>query len=158
VVDRLLTEGEPEETDADELRRQIQNLEQDLEDARAATKRAREQSAGAVRALTNLRKMLEQPYRAMRAVFGELEAAGIASPASPESPGQGNPKWESWKKRMPGKTAEFIDLLLTHEWMTAAQLKAAAHCSSDTVYQTIYKLNTAGLIRKDGGRFSLKDL
>ena len=136
------------------LQDEIDDLQQQLSTAKADTAKTRLEVAAA---LSALRKQLVPLYRALQMVFGELNAV---------SPDDGrdsaNPKisavWHSWKTKMPGKPAEFIDILLQHGEMTAAQLRIAGRCASDTVYQTIYKLNKAGLLNKHGGRFSLKSL
>src|SRR4051812_35115026 len=74
-------------------------------------------------ALGNLKKQLSPLYRALQQVFGELESVGVE-----EAPGQQiDPRWQSWKQRMPGRPAEFIDLLLTHGSMSVKQFMAAAH-------------------------------
>jgi len=140
--------------DSDLLRRRIQRLESELRDAQKEARDARAEVRQVRESLDAIERYLEPFYRGLRGLFEKFEAASVG--AESPSTGQSNAKWESWKQRLPGKAAEFIDLLLLHGEMSAANLKAAAHCSSDTVYQTIYKLNSAGILTKNGGRFSLK--
>lgn len=61
-----------------ELRAENQRLARALEDANMRANRARED---ADRALSALRRQLSPLYRALQAVFGELDAAGIADDA-----------------------------------------------------------------------------
>jgi hypothetical protein len=143
-------EGVPVLTERDELIQQIEDLQHQLAEAR---KKALDRQV----VLVEVQNKLLPFYNLLRAIFGDLKAADLQTATEPlRSHDHAREKWVSWKQKMPGKPAEFIDLLLLHGEMTAAQLKAAAHCSSDTVYQVIYKLNAAQLINKNGGRFSLK--
>lgn len=142
------------------LAAEIRDLRAELAEARANEARARKDAA---RALSSLRHQLSPLYRALQMVFGELDAAGVQDEASrPGTTESIEPRvaavWQSWKSKLPGKASEFIDILLQHGEMNAAQLRIAGRCSSDTVYQTIHKLNKAGLINKNGGKFSLKQL
>jgi hypothetical protein len=51
-----------------------------------------------------------------------------------------------------------IDLLLLHGEMNRNQLMAAMRAGKDVVRVTASKLNVAGLIVKNGGKFGLKTL
>lgn len=159
MAQALLGNGED---DREELVRRIENLEQDLEDARAATKRAREQSVAATRALGNLRRQLDPLHKALRAIFGELDAANIESSESNDSQSSVSPRsaqvWESWKQRFGGGTAKVIDALLLHKEMNTTQLSIATGLHRTTIPALIFKLNKASLINKNGGKFSLKEL
>ena len=108
-------------------------------------------------------------YRALQAVFGELDAAGVTDDAPQRSPAaQANDApatdartkavWESWKSRLPPACGKVIDALLLHGELNQAQLKVAARLGTSTVSDSVYKLNKAGLINKNGGRVSLKQL
>lgn len=141
----------------EECERNIRELEHDLEVARSETRRAREESAAAIRALANLRRYLEPFHRALRAIFGELDAVAVDGPPGVAS-GAVTDKWEVWKRKLGGKQAEFIQALLEHGEMTGAQLKIATRSGQQTVYDTIHKLNQAQLLKKDGGKYSLKEL
>lgn len=146
IFDR--NQSDPRDAELKELREENKRLARALADANVRAERAQED---AERALLALRRQLTPLYRALQAVFGELDAADVRDDGI-------DPRWQSWMAKMPGKPAEFIDVLLEHGEMTAAQLKVACKCSSDTVYQTIHKLNKAGLVNKNSGRFSLKQL
>lgn len=144
------------------LRAENRRLQRDAEDARREAQRAREDAA---RALGMLRTQLGPLYRALQAVFGELDAAGVPETApisATASPDQPNPRasavWEAWKKRLGGQCAQVIDALLIHSEMNTTQLAIAIGTRRQNIPNLIYKLNQAGLINKNGGKFSLKQL
>jgi hypothetical protein len=150
-----LLEGHVAPQEVEVLRRKVARLEEDLEHSQAALADAREQSAASVRACTALRRQLEPLYQAMRMIFGELDAvSGVA----PEEHPRTSAVWESWKQRLGGRKADFIDLLLVHGAMSHKQLAAANHCAYQTSVDTIVAMNKAGIISKNGGKFSLKEL
>ena len=148
--------------DVERLRAENRRLQREVSDAKVEASRARED---ADRALTMLRRQLGPLYRALQAVFGELDAAGVRdeppaepTPGSPRGQSAIDPRWESWKQKMPGRTAEMIDLLLLHGEMNRNQLMAGMRAGKDTVRVTVSRLNGAGLINKNGSRISLKQL
>jgi hypothetical protein len=132
----------------------IKELEAELAAAKLETVQAKREAATAT---AKLRKILKPYYDAMKQVFGELEAIGGADETAATN-GKADPRWDSWKKTLPGLPAQFIDLLLEHGEMTSTQLKISAHCGTSTVPQVIHRLNKAGLINKNGGKYSLKTL
>ena len=76
------------------------------------------------------------------------------------SQGGAGPKrevWESWKSKLGGLPARFIEALEVHGPMTRTQLRIAVGYASSRVADTIYKLNCAGLIDKANG-ISLKEM
>ena len=109
----------------------------------------------AARAVAKLRQTLKPLYESMRLLFGEMDAVAGEEPGSPAA-AAGDPRWESWKRRLPGRPAEMIDLLLLHGSMSVKNLMAAMHCGKDAVYQAASKLGQAGVIVNSGGRYSLK--
>lgn len=138
------------------LEQEIRSLKIELGDARQDAEDARR---SAERAVASLRKQLTPVYRAFQMLFGEMDAV---APESDHSPAPMNDKkqamWERWKQKLPGKRAEFIQALLDHGEMTAAQLKVATHSGTSTVPQIIHQLNSVGLIQKNGNKYSLKEL
>jgi hypothetical protein len=112
-----------------------------------------------------LRRQLTPLYRALQSVFSELDAAGVveetigyASSTNNPAPPRTSAVWESWKSRMPGGPAKIIDALLVHGEMNTQQLAIATGVHRNSVPAMIFKLNKAGLLNKNGGRFSLKAL
>jgi hypothetical protein len=154
-----LLPGPPD--DAVRLRREIAGLEQELQKAKDEAATAKLAAKDAVQAIRALRHQLEPFYAALKMVFGEIsrvEVEGLPEDSHPGHHTSGlSPKWEMLKTRLGGRQAEFIDLM-AHGEMTAAQLRAAAHCDIRTAYSVIEKMKAAGLLNKNGGKFSLKEL
>jgi hypothetical protein len=140
------------------LEDELRDLRNELMHANAAATQAKRDTA---RALANLRRQLNPLYRALKDVFGELDAAGVEDSA-PTVAGASNPRvaavWESWKSKLGAGAAKCIDALLLHGDMNTQQLSIATGYHRNTVPQYVSQLNKAGLINKNGGRFSLKSL
>ena len=138
-----------------DLREQNRQLSVLLRDARTETAIAQRESA---RALGALRQQLSPLYRALQAVFGEIDAAGIAddgaAPANPRIAAV----WESWKQKMGGHAGQIIGVLQLHREMTAQQIAIAIGIHKKNVPQLVHKLKKNGLINKNGDKFSLKEL
>lgn len=137
-----------------DLRRQLAIAEREAGQAR------REAS----RALSALRQQLSPLYRALQAVFGELDAAGVDEGAAASSPGSVEPNarvmavWASWKSKLGEGPGKIIDALLVHGDMNTQQVAIATGYHRTSIPKMIYQLNKAGLLNKNGGRFSLKPL
>lgn len=151
-----LLEGTVE--DVDDRATEIEALEDENAQLRAQVLAA----ADAAHALRRLRAQLTPLYQALQAVFGELDAAGAtAAPATAPATAidaRVAPVWEAWKSRLGPSCAKVIDALLLHGAMNTTQLAIAVGTSRKPIPNLIYKLNQAGLISKDGGKFSLKTL
>ncbi len=152
-----LLEGNVDNRDAliEQLQAQVDTLDGELRRTQAELMQAKRSSAAAV---AGLRHQLSPLYQALQVLFGEIDKVEPLETGPSMAAAKNSAVWESWKQRLGGKQAEFIDLLLTHREMTAAQLKAAARCATKTVYDVIFKMNRAGILNKNGGRFSLKEL
>lgn len=146
----------------DPLSERIEELEAEnrmLQEQLAAAQRqiidAKKESA---RAVAGLRKSLSPLFNSLNVLFGEMDAAGIAedTPGSSTTQPSTDPRWQSWKQRMPGRPAEMIDLLLLHGSMSVKNLMAAMHCGKNAVYQAASKLGQAGVVVNSNGRYSLK--
>jgi hypothetical protein len=136
------------------LRDEILDLRNQLRVAQQATVLAKREAASALGAL---RKQLSPLYRALQAVFGELDAAGVEDQTTgPSTSPRVSAVWEAWKQKLSPACGKIIDALLTHSELNSAQLKVACRLGTSTVSDSIYKLNKAGLINKNAGRFSLK--
>lgn len=126
----------------------------------AAQREARHGREEMVRALSALRRQLSPLYRALQAVFGELDAAGIEDMPTPTQTvrhSRVSVVWESWKSKL-GAAGKLIDALLVHGELNTQQLAIATGLHRTTIPKHIYTLNKAGLLNKNGGRFSLKEL
>lgn len=155
-----LLEGQIEEPTDDELmelRGLVRDLRAELSDTKRELMQTRRESTTALAAL---RRQLTPLYRALQGVFGELDAAGVEETATANS--ETNPRtsavWEAWKSRLGGQTAKVIGALQLHGEMNSTQLAIAIGTRRQNIPNLIFKLNQAGLINKNGGRFSLKQL
>lgn len=151
-----LLEGNVDNRDEliEHLQGEVKTLTRDLLLAKAEAARERRANTAAVSVLRN---QLLPFYQALKSLFGELDKFDTvdASPVAAKS----SAVWETWKRQLGGKQAEFIQAMLDHgHEMTSEQLRVATHTGRSTVPQIIYKLNQLGLINKNGGRFSLKEL
>lgn len=158
-----LIEGQVEDVNDferdDHLKAEIRELRGQLADARADANQARRD---ATRALSALRQQLAPLYRALQGVFGELDAVLVDdAPVAAASNGH-DPRvaavWDAWKSRLGDGPAKVINALLLHGEMNTQQLAIACGASRRTIPAWIFRLKTAGLINKNGGRFSLKHL
>lgn len=156
LIEGAVVDEDPRDAEIRELAGQVRDLEAQLRDAQREIVQARRESG---HALTALRRQLSPLYRALQAVFGELDAAGVDE--APAASGAVNSRtsavWESWKSKL-GAAGKLIDALLVHGEMNTQQLAIATGLHRTTIPKHIYTLNKAGLINKNGGRFSLKQL
>ena len=139
----------------------ITGLREQLRQVKEELAQERSRNSGTNRGLQELRKALTPLYGALQRVFGELDGIGVAETptTSQQAPDSGKSAvWDSWKKKLGGKTADAIDALMLHGEMTAAQLKIHLRCGNDYVYNVVSNLNKAQLINKRGGKISLKEL
>lgn len=157
-----LLEGVAPEDDRDarivELERTTRQLRRDLATAKAEVQRVQDETAAA---LGNLRRQLGPLYRALQMVFGELDAVGVTetTTANAPAPARASAVWENWKQRLGPTCAKIIDALLLHGAMSHQQIAIAIGSSRQNVSSNLMpKLNRAGIIEKNNGRFSLKSL
>lgn len=140
---------------------QIAALQDELADVRralkAATVEARMARDESARALGALRRQLTPLYRALQGVFGELDAAGAVDDGQAAGGGKAA-QWEEWKARLGPSCAKVIDTLLLGGEMTVKAIKISARMGENTVYQATSKMGQAGILVKNGGKFSLKQL
>lgn len=158
VVHGVLVDDDPRDQQISALREEVTDLRHALAEARASAARAQRDMQHAIAAL---RKQLTPLHLALKAVFGELDGAGLGSTeADTGSSANGRTAaiWDSWKSKFPGKPAQIIDALLLHGQMTQSQIAIAIRSDRRNVPPMIFKLNKAGLLQKNGGVFSLKAL
>lgn len=156
-----LLNAHPDPDEAVRLRREIAGLEQELAEAKEEAAKVKGAAADAVQAIRALRKQTDPLYQALKMIHGEIsrvDAEKIADEsANYHVSSTLSPKWQMLKSKLGPREAEFIDLL-QHGPMTAAQLRAAARCDIKTAYRTVEKMQNAGFLSKNGGKWSLKDL
>lgn len=147
----------PEQARIADLEAEVESLKDALASAQADAQRERRQTATAV---GSLRRQLTPLYRALQGLFGELDqlSDGDVSSSTPNAPdARVVAVWASWKSKM-GTASVVIDALLLHGEMNTQQLAIACGKDRTTIPAYIMKLNKAGLINKNGNRFSLKPL
>ena len=122
-----------------ELRAQVAELSQRLGKANAV--------------ISNLKKRFEPDYKSLQDLFSDLEAvpgAGLVD-AGP---------FEIWKQKLGGACSRMIDALLQKGEVTRIQLATLTSQSprSGSFATNLAKLNTNGLIEKEGDRIRLRRL
>lgn len=144
-----------------ELQQANKDLEQVNKDLRRSLVVANGEVASAKReasqAVAALRKQLSPLYQALQLVFGEMARVGGEDELTPTS-ARVSAVWDSWKQKLPGNPAKVIDALLLHGEMNNTQIGIAIGIRRSNVPQLIFKLNQAGLINKNGTKYSLKQL
>ena len=142
-----------------ELTRENEAIKAEIRELKIDLLRERESNSALEQGVINLRNALTPLHRALGQVFGEIEATGIQdSQGTPVAQPKHKAVWDSWKEKLGGKAADAIDALLLHGEMTHTQLKIHIRCGQQTVYDTVHRLNKAGIINKNGSRISLKGL
>jgi len=143
-----------------QLQQEIDDLRNQLEDAQDDLRKERQKTATMERWVSRLREALTPVYSGLQMIFGEIEATGVqgemasASGLDPRKAAV----WEDWKRKMPGIPARFIDALMLHGELSQTQLRLHAKCAQGSVAGVVSQLWKAGLINKNGGKISLKQL
>ena len=157
----LLLQGEVEDPRDAQLDRSADEIRLLRAEVARSQREAQDARREASRALSALRRQLTPLYQALQAVFGELDAAGVEEGPLSSLATSADPRvsavWASWKSRL-GAAGKLIDALLLHGEMNTQQLAIATGLHRTTIPKHIYTLNRAGLLNKNGGRFSLKHL
>ncbi len=147
---------DPRDEDITALEAEVKRLRRELAIANGEMASAKTEAS---RAVSALRKQLSPLYRALQQVFGELEAVGADDlGAAFVSDPRVTAIWQSWKSRLGPQCGKVIDALLLQPEMNTTQLAIAIGTSRRNMPNLIFKLNQAGLLNKNGGRFSLKQL
>ena len=124
----------------------------------------RRKNAAVENGVVRLREALTPVYGGLQLIFGEMDSMGVG-PAVQDAPGADPRKaavWDSWVEKLGGKDSfagKMIVALLQHGALTSKQI--AIHIGTkrmQTVYETTLKVNKAGILDKNGDRFSLKEL
>lgn len=155
----------PGEVQADEvtrLKRQIVGLEAELAEAQNQLKTLTVASRDSLQVIAAMRKMYQPQFDLMRLLFGEIsrvDAGAVTGAGATAMPGGRDPRWESWRSKLPPRKWLFLEALLDHGEMTAKQLSAALHIPRmNTVSQIAWELKEAQLIRKNGNTWALVEL
>lgn len=157
VVDR--------EADLQPLRDEIDQLKADLRKMRQERDTARADGMAAQSAIAALRDVLQPLRRAVGAIYGEIEAAGIPDSQAPaQSPSLGQQaaaqpsgRWTALMAKLGGLKALFIQALLDFGPSTVTGIRAATGMSKQSVYNTAADLTKLGLITRNGSQYALKE-
>jgi hypothetical protein len=141
----------------------IAGLRQQLKDAREELAAEHARHGGVEDGAARLRQLLGPLYGALGQVFGEIKDMDVAEVSqAPNASGGSDPRvkaaWDNWKTRLSPMAGRFIDALMVHGSVNRTQLRIAVGCGESSVTNTIYELNKAGLINKNGNKVSLKEL
>lgn len=131
--------------------REIAELREELRQERG---KANQVESGAAA----LRVFLRPLHSALLQVFGEMDNMGVSASSSSVPDSRVAAIWADWKQKFPGHPSKAIDALLLHGSMTQGQLRIAVGCATGTISNVVSILNKAGLINKNGGKISLKEL
>lgn len=162
-----LLEGEVIDLPRSEDDSKVRRLESEVRSARLERDQARNELETARASIMALRTQLMPLHRALKMVFGEIEMvvgddpaplSSTASNASPPADARVKAVWDAWKQKLGSSCARVIEALEVHGDLNTTQLAIAAKMDKRTVNTAIYKMNSASLINKNGGRFSLKQL
>lgn len=135
----------------DGLRARVRTLEEELHVERA-------KNASANGGVRRLRSVLSPLYTSLQQLFGDIDAMDVGAAPGEPVPTRNSAIWDSWKQKLGEGPAKIIDALLLHREMNTQQLAIATHYHRTTIPALIFKLNKAGLLNKNGGKFSLKEL
>ena len=146
-----------------ELTEENARLRDQIDDLEGQLRKERRKGEAVESGAAELRKILEPLYQGLGMIFGQIEAMGVSASSSGTSAGaEVNPRtkavWDNWKQKLGEGPAKIIDALLLHREMNTQQLAIATQYHRTTIPALIFKLNKAGLLNKNGGRFSLKEL
>jgi hypothetical protein len=102
--------------------------------------------------IASLRKAMEPDYLQLKALFGELDAAGANGIHADRS------VWEPWIQKLGGRCGRMIESLLERGQLTRTQLATITEQSanSGSFATNLARLNTNGLIEKEGDKIKLK--
>lgn len=132
----------------------IAGLREQLRAAREELAIERSRESGVEEGVAQLRQALAPLKEGLDRIFGILPVSTGLAMAVPKN----SAAWESWKQRLGGQPAKAIDALLVHGALTQTQLRIHVGCAQGSVPGIVYALNKAGVINKNGGKISLKEL
>jgi hypothetical protein len=123
----------------DRLRRVNAQLDEALRQTRNEFSQMRMERDAMMQAVSGLRRLLAP-------LWGELQDLPAATADAPVR--ESASRWEAAKRRLGGKSAMFIDLMIEHGPMTITNFVTLGRCS---------KLSQAGIVQNISGRYSLKE-
>jgi hypothetical protein len=139
------------------LQRELYQRNRELAEAQEQLRLERLKTASIEAGVSELRTVLTPLYQALQHIFGEIGAMDIAE-STPPMRAHLSSAWELWQQKLPGLPAKAIGVLLAHGELNRTQLRIQLGCATRSITDVVYKLNQAGLINKNGGKISLKQL
>jgi hypothetical protein len=145
-----------------ELTEENARLADRVDELEAELRKERRKNETKEKGAEELMKFLTPLYQGLQMMFGHMEAMGVSASQTSTASGETDPRtkavWDNWKQKLGEGPAKIIDALLLHREMNTQQLAIATQYHRTTIPALIFKLNKAGLLNKNGGRFSLKEL
>ena len=141
-----------------ELQNELFQRNMQLNKVEEELRQERQKTAAIESGVQQLRTVLSPLYQALQHMFGEIESMGVGASSAVGIDPRKAAVWEDWKRKMPGLPAKFIDALMLHGELTQTQLRLHAKCAAGSVAGVVSQLWKNGLINKNGGKISLKEL
>src|SRR5258708_22662411 len=154
-----MIEGRVDTRDAelDDLRKEMSALKLKLAHAELELTHAKSE---ATKAVSGLRRTLSPLYQSLQALFGDIDAVAPGdfndAPSAASAAKSTSAVWDAWKSKLRKNCGRIIDALLVHGELNATQIAITTGIDRSNVPKSIYKINQAGLINKNGGNYSLK--
>lgn len=148
------------------LRRELAGLERELADYKEKARATEKKSKHAFHVVDVMKKQLEPWHSAMSLLFDEIDKVeGLEGGHAVGGFPRVEPKhellaaWLPWQRKLPTRQWQFIESLVEHGPMTAAQMSAALGIPrKQTIFDLAHALTKVQLIRKDGDKYALKEL
>jgi small-conductance mechanosensitive channel len=166
LLEGTVVDPPDEQSEVDRLRDELRRVSGERDALRTENIRLRQRVNQIDGPAAQLRHTLEPLYRAFQAIFGDIEVIDPQPVVSSPQMQQPNPQqsdrlssvWDSWKQKLGSGAAKVITALQEHGEANTQQLSILTGMHRTSIPRIIYELNKAGLINKNGGRFSLKQL
>ena len=148
-----------------DLRRENERLQERNDKLETELRQERRKNATVEKGVAEIRHALTPVYQGLAHLFGEIDAMGIDAASDMSQPASDPRKaavWDSWVEKLGGRDSfagKMILALLQHGALTSKQI--AIHIGTkrmQTVYETTLKVNKAGILDKNGDKFSLKEV
>jgi hypothetical protein len=130
----------------------IAGLKEQLRQCREELAEERARESGVEEGVAQLRAALSPLKEGLDRIFGILPTSSSIVPS------KNSPAWDDWKRKLGGQAEKAIDALLLHGAMNQVQLRIHIGCANGSTPGIVSQLWKAGLINKNGGKISLKEL
>ncbi len=154
----LSPRSDPREVEISRLRSENEILRARVSDLESALTDNINESANFHRGLNEFRDSVRPMFDGLCRVFGQLDRIPGANSSESVTTPRASAAWESWKQKLGGQAAKAIDALLLHGTMNQVQLRIHIGCANGSTPGIVSQLWKAGLINKNGGKISLKEL